>query len=68
MSFEKNSKGLTTISSLQQSTASEETMHYNFGIDLINIIKEEYPQLWEEYLIDLVTKNLEMAYETELIS
>ena len=66
MSFEKNSKGLTTISSLQQSTASEETMHYNFGIDLINIIKEEYPQLWEEYLIDLVTKNLEMAYETEL--
>lgn len=66
MSFEKRSKGLTTISSLQQSTASEETMHYNFGIDLVNIIKEEYPQLWEDYLIDLITKNLEMAYETEL--
>lgn len=66
MSFEKHSRGLTTISSLQQSTASEELMHYGFGIDLINIIKEEYPQLWEDYLIDLITKNLEVAYQTEL--
>ena len=66
MSFEKSSKGLKTISSLQQSTANEENVHYKFGIDIINIIKEEYPQLWEDYLIDLISKNLNVAYSTEL--
>lgn len=66
MSFAKHNKGLKTISALQQSTATEEIVHYNFGIDVINIIKEEHPQLWEEYLIDLIEKNLMMAYETEL--
>ena len=66
MSFEKSSKGLKTISSLQQSTANEENVHYKFGIDIINIIKEEYPQLWEDYLIDLISKNLYVAYNTEL--
>lgn len=66
MSYAKRNKGLKTISSLQQSTATEELVHYSFGIDLINIVKEEYPQLWEEYLIDLVEKNIHMAYNTEL--
>ena len=66
MSFEKSSKGLKTISSLQQSTANEENVHYKFGIDDINIIKGEYPQLWEDYLIDLISKNLNVAYNTEL--
>lgn len=66
MSFEKASKGLKTISSLQQTTASEEICHYNFGMDLINIIKEESPQLWEDYLIELITKSIQVAYETEL--
>lgn len=66
MSFAKNNKGLKTISALQQSTAAEELSHYSFGIDLINIIKEQYPELWEEYLIDLITKNIQMAYDSEL--
>lgn len=66
MSFEKAKRGLKTISSLQTSTASEEDMHFNFGVDIINIIKSEYPTLWDEYLVDLVTKNIQMAYDTEL--
>lgn len=66
MSFEKAMKGLKTISSLQTSTASEEDQHFNFGIDLVNIIKEEHPNLWDEYLVDLVSKNIRMAYDTEL--
>ena len=66
MSFAKNNKGLKTISALQQSTASEELLHYHFGIDLIKIIKEEYPQIWEEYLIELVSDNIKVAYDTEL--
>ena len=66
MSYAKRDKGLKTISALQQSTATEELVHYSFGIDLINIIKEEYPQLWDEYLVELVEKSVKMAYKSEL--
>jgi ribonucleoside-diphosphate reductase beta chain len=66
MSYAMHNKGLKTISALQESTAKEELVHYNFGIDVINIIKEEFPQLWDEYLTELVTKNIQMAYEAEL--
>lgn len=65
MSYEKAKRGLKTIHSLQTSTASEEIIHYSFGIDLINIIKEEYPQLWDEYLVELIEKNIQEAYKAE---
>lgn len=65
-SWAKAKKGLETISALQKSTAQEEIfMHYSFGIDVINIIKEEKPNLWNEYLEELVTKNIKMAYNAE---
>lgn len=66
MSWDKHKKGLPTISALQQSTAAEENCHYSFGIELVDIIKKEYPQLWNDYLVELVSKNIQMAYETEL--
>lgn len=66
MSFEKAKRGLKTISSLQTSTSSEEILHYSFGIDLINIIKQEMPQLWDDYLVELVSKNIKEAYKAEL--
>lgn len=66
MSYKNSNKGLDTINALQTTTASEETQHYLFGIELVNIIKEEYPHLWEGYLPELVEKNIQMAYDTEL--
>lgn len=66
MSYAYKNKGLKTISSLQQSTATEENVHYKFGIDLINIIKEEHPSLWEEYLIEAIEKNIKDAYDAEI--
>lgn len=66
MSYKNANKGLDTINALQVSTSSEEISHFNFGIDLVNIIKEEYPELWDEYLEELVGKNIQMAYDTEL--
>lgn len=66
MSYAKNNKGLKTISALQESTALEECVHYDFGIDIINIIKQELPQLWDEYFVELVTKNIQMAYDAEI--
>lgn len=66
MSFAKHNKGLKSISALQESTAIEEVLHYSFGIDVINIIKQQFPQLWDDYLIELVSKNILMAYESEI--
>jgi len=66
MSYAKANKGLKTISSLQQTTATEEMVHYSCGMDIINKIKQQCPQLWDEYLVDLVEKNLQAAYEAEL--
>ena len=44
----------------------DESMHLNFGIDLINTIKEEQPELWtkdfQEHIIDLITKATKLEY------
>jgi ribonucleoside-diphosphate reductase beta chain len=66
MSYAYRNRGLKTISALQESTALEEDTHYKFGIDLINIIKQEHPQLWDDYLIELITDNIQIAYKSEL--
>jgi ribonucleoside-diphosphate reductase beta chain len=66
-SWANSKKGLETISALQKSTAQEELfMHYAFGLDLINLIKEEDPTLWNDYLQELVLKNIKMAYASEV--
>ncbi|MDB4314568.1 ribonucleotide-diphosphate reductase subunit beta [bacterium] len=65
MSYSRANKGLKTISSLQQSTATEEIIHYTCGIELINIIKDELPQLWDDYLVELVEKNIKASYRAE---
>lgn len=66
MSYSRRNRGLKSVGALQRSTATEELVHYSFGIDVINIIKKEHPQLWSEYLIDLVGKNIKAAYQAEL--
>lgn len=66
MSYAYRNKGLINVSSLQESTALEENVHYSFGIDLINIIKSQYPQMWDEYMIELVSDNIKIAYQSEL--
>lgn len=66
-SFSHNNKGLNAIAALQKSTAQEELfMHYAFGLDLINIIKEEHPQTWDEYLVEHIVSNIKEAYIAEL--
>jgi len=66
MSYCNANRGLQHIASLQQSTALEELFHYNFGVELINIIKKQKPQIWTDYLVDLVNKNIKAAYKAEL--
>lgn len=66
MSYAHANRGLKTISALQSTTCAEESYHYSFGIDVINIIKEQYPSLWDEYLTELVVKNIKDAHKAEL--
>jgi ribonucleoside-diphosphate reductase beta chain len=66
MSFAQRNKGLKTISSLQASTAVEELLHYRFGVELINIIKKQHPQLWDDTMMRLIKKDLKSAYINEL--
>lgn len=45
----------------------DETQHLNFGIKLINTIKEEQPELWtpefQQHIIDLVRQAAELEYK-----
>lgn len=66
MSYAYHNKGLKTISALQESTAIEEKVHYSFGIDVINIIKKQFPQMWDEYFTELIADNIKIAYQSEL--
>lgn len=65
MSYARANRGLETIAALQQTTATEEVVHYSCGIDIINKIKEESPTIWDEYLVELIEKNIKAAYEAE---
>ena len=65
MSFNKNNKGLKSIYSLQSSTATEELYHYMFGLELINIIKQENQELWDTELKDYVKESVLKAHEAE---
>ena len=66
MSYAYRNRGLKSISALQETTAIEEVTHYSFGIDLVNIIKEEHPTMWDEYMVELITDNIKVAYQSEL--
>ena len=66
MSWCKQNKGLKTLSSLQTQTMTEELCHYRFGLELIAIVKKQKPTVWDDYLVDLINKNIKMAHKAEL--
>jgi len=66
MSYANSNRGLKTIASLQASTAAEELIHYAFGMELINIIKDQNKGIWDEAMERLVTKDLKAAHKSEL--
>ncbi|MBX9744251.1 MAG: ribonucleotide-diphosphate reductase subunit beta [Chlamydiales bacterium] len=44
----------------------DETVHLNFGIDLINTIKEENPDLWTPAFQDYIIAKIQQAVELEV--
>lgn len=58
---------MTGIGEQFQYILRDETIHLNFGIDLINGIKEENPHLWTEqfqdHIVDLIKKAVELEFQ-----
>ena len=63
LSFHRQNK-MTGIGEQFQYILRDETIHLNFGIDLINGIKEENPDLWspqfQKHIIELVKQAVEL--------
>jgi len=66
LSFHRQNK-MTGIGEQFQYILRDETVHLNFGIDLINGIKEENPHLWtpefQDHIIDLVKQAVELEFQ-----
>lgn len=72
LSFHRQNK-MTGIGEQFQYILRDETIHLNFGIDLINGIKEENPDLWsksfQSHVTDLIdhAKTLEIQYANDCL-
>lgn len=65
LSLQRQNK-MTGIGEQFQYILRDETIHLNFGIDLINGIKEENPELWtpefQKHVISLIDEAVELEY------
>jgi len=63
--FQRQNKMMGSAEQIQY-IMRDESMHLNFGIDLINTIKEEQPEIWtpgfQEKIVNIVKKAAELEY------
>lgn len=66
LSFHRQNK-MTGVGEQFQYILRDETIHLNFGIDLINSIKEENPDLWtpefQAHIVNLIREAVELEYQ-----
>ena len=67
MSFNKHKNLFKGISNAVEATSKEEQIHGLFGIDIINILKSEHPEWFDEDFNEAVIKQCHEAYEAEKI-
>jgi len=65
MSFNKHKNLFKGISNAVEATSKEENLHGMFGIDVINIIKDEHPEWFDESCNNLIIESCREAYEAE---
>ena len=65
MSFGKERNLFKGISNVVEATSKEEDIHGNFGAEIINIIKAEHPEWFDEELAGIITSACHKAYEAE---
>ncbi len=65
MSFNKEKNVLKGISNVVEATSKEEEIHGNFGAEIINIIKKENPEWFDEEFNNLIYSACKKAYSAE---
>jgi len=65
MSFNKNKNLFKGMSNAVEATSKEEQIHGMFGIELINIIKKEHPEWFDDKCREMITSACLEAYEAE---
>lgn len=65
MSFNKEKNLFKGISNVVEATSKEEDIHGNFGSEIINIIKDENPEWFDEEFNDLIYSACKKAYVAE---
>lgn len=65
LSFHRQNK-MTGIGEQYQYILRDETIHLNFGIDLINGVKEENPEIWSKEFQKHIVKKIRKAVELEI--
>jgi len=65
MSFNKEKNVFKGISNVVEATSKEEDIHGNFGVELINIIKSENPEWFDEEFDNLIISACKKAFQAE---
>ncbi|WP_040929055.1 ribonucleotide-diphosphate reductase subunit beta [Nosocomiicoccus massiliensis] len=65
MSFNKHRNMFKGLSNVIEATSKEEQIHGMFGIDIVNTIREEQPDWFDEDMEEAVYKACREAYESE---
>jgi len=65
MSFNKYRDLFKGISNAVEATSKEEQIHGLFGIDIINLIKEEHPEWFDDNLTEAIIQSVRQAFEAE---
>jgi ribonucleoside-diphosphate reductase beta chain len=65
MSFNKEKNVFKGISNVVEATSKEEEIHGNFGAEIINIIKKENPEWFDEEFEELIYSACKKAYVAE---
>jgi len=65
MSFNKEKNIFKGISNVVEATSKEEDIHGNFGVEIINIIKRENPEWFDEEFDKLIYSACNKAYKAE---
>lgn len=64
-SFDKNDKRFDGIANAVEATSKEEQVHGLFGQELVDVIRDENPDLFDEEFTDEIKEACHQAYEAE---
>ena len=65
MAFNKHKNMLKGISNVVEATSKEEQIHGDFGIDVIQILRKEHPEWFDDAYTEMIQEMCQEAYESE---